>query len=72
MYLFATSTCVVAWNGGRVRLHAGDAWPADDPFVKARGDLFAKDPPIVRRTGAVEDATARPGEKRGGGTRGAR
>lgn len=65
MYLFATSTCAVRWNGGVVRLHAGDAWPADDPFVKARKDLFAEHPTVVRRTAPVEDTTARPGEKRG-------
>lgn len=73
MYVFATSTCAVGWNGGVVRLQAGDAWPADDPFVKARSEFFKKDPPVIRSTGPaearVESATARPGERRGG-TRG--
>lgn len=64
MYVFATSTCAVRWEGGVVRLHAGDAWPADDRFVKARGDLFAEHPTVIRRTEVVEQATARPGEKR--------
>lgn len=66
MYVFATSTCAVAWQGGVVRLHAGDAWPAGDPFVKDHPELFNEDPPVIRGTApAVEDTTARPGERRG-------
>ena len=67
MYVFAKSTCAVGFGGGVVRLHMGDPWRADDPFVKARPDMFADDPPgaVVRHTGGVEQATAAPGEKRG-------
>lgn len=67
MYVFANSTASVAWGGGVVRLHLGDPWPADDPFVKARPEFFASDPPsaTVRRTSApIEQATAAPGERR--------
>lgn len=66
MYVFATSTCVLGFRGGKVQLHLGDPWPADDPFVKANPTMFASDPPaaVVRRSGGVEQATAAPGERR--------
>lgn len=66
-YKFANSTCAVRHDGGVVRLHLGDPWHAEDPFVKARPDLFNDDPPsaTVRGAAPVEDATSRPGERRG-------
>lgn len=45
-----------------VRLIKGQVWDADDPFVKARPQLFtAPDAPI---RSVVEQATKAPGEKR--------
>lgn len=66
-YKFANSTCAVRHESGVVRLHLGDPWHAADPFVKARPDLFNDDPPsdTIRGAAPVEDASARPGEKRG-------
>lgn len=65
---YATAACAVRWKGGVVRLAEGDAWPADDEFVKARPEFFADEPTKVHHSrGAeapVEQATARPGEKR--------
>jgi len=73
--VFATATCVTEYDGRAIHVRAGDVWAADDPFVKARGDLFGP-APVVRRTGPapdvprVERATRSPGEQRG--RRGAR
>lgn len=54
-----------------VQLHAGDAWNADDPLVRAHPDWFADTPANVKGSStsaheapAVETATADPGEKR--------
>lgn len=61
--VFARETCVTAVDGERYRVTAGDAWEADHPLVKARPELFAPAP--TRLNGRrVEEATARPGEKR--------
>lgn len=45
-----------------VRLIEGQAWDADDPFVKARPQLFRFTETSSRST--VEQATKAPGEKR--------
>lgn len=71
--VFATASCVTEYGGRAIHVHQGEVWAADDPFVKARGDLFGS-PPVVRRTGPppapkVERATRAPGEKRGPGSR---
>lgn len=67
-YVFAASTCVVAWTPRPIRLEAGEAWAADDPFVRAHPDKFVTDPGKLRRTVAaqpvVELATKAPGERR--------
>lgn len=65
-YVYATANTVTYTAGGkRVRLASGDVWDATDPFVKARPDLFADEPPVVHSTEPqVERATAAPGEKR--------
>lgn len=54
-----------------VRTVKGEPWDADDPFVKARPQLFDAEPPFIRTTVArkaptmaVEQATAAPGETR--------
>lgn len=66
MLKYARATTSVGHNGGLIRLTEGDAWYADDPFVKAHPTFFADIPPKVNSTEArVETATAIPGEKRG-------
>lgn len=77
--VFAVSTVSTSdpVSGLRVRLSAGEAWWASDPFVKARPDLFTNVPPVVRgargvkavpvekvAVSEVEQATAVPGVKR--------
>lgn len=73
-YVFPRSVGVVHWNGGLVRLNAGQVWAADDPFVKARPELFSVSPEFLSTTRdprgqigrrEVEAATKAPGEKRG-------
>lgn len=63
---FATASCVTEYGGRAVHVNAGEAWAADDPFVKANPAMFGP-PPRLRRTGPapVEQATRAPGEKRG-------
>ena len=67
--VYANAQGSVPWNGTIVRLNPGDTWAADDPFVKARPDLFSDTPNVVHRTTPadrpVEVATRRPGERRG-------
>ena len=62
----ANAQCSVHFEGLIVRLMPGQPWAADDPFVKARPDLFTVDPAFVHRTttAPVEQATRRPGERR--------
>lgn len=66
--VYATAATSVRWRGGIVRLAEGDAWDADDPFVRSNPGFFAEDPTKVHHSrGAeapVEQATAAPGEKR--------
>ena len=51
-----------------VRIVEGEPWAAEDPFVRARPELFAAAPERIRRTvpaaPVVEKATKAPGEKR--------
>ena len=72
-YVFAAQSCSVVnpASGLKIRLSVGEAWAADDPFVKARPDLFKTVPFVIRRSepvGAVEfpveSAVAVPGVKR--------
>lgn len=68
-YVYANCEAVVYEGGLRVQLVADQIWAADDPIVKARPDLFSKEPRKVNRTTAttaapVESASAAPGEKR--------
>lgn len=66
MLKFATCTTSVRHAGSIIRIQEGDAWWADDPFVKAHANLFAAHPVRVfgERGRGVESATAAPGEKR--------
>lgn len=66
----ARDTCVAGYNGRIFRLYRGQAWAADDPFVKARPELFTEDDRYIHRSEPapaskrVERATRRPGERR--------
>jgi hypothetical protein len=71
--VFARQTCSVVnpISGLKIRLVAGEAWAADDPFVGLRADLFRTLPLTLRRTEPegvrdiqVEAAVAVPGVKR--------
>jgi hypothetical protein len=64
-YVYPTCVAVVLYKSGRVRIHPDQKWPDDDPFVKARPDLFTSEPVTVARSERpVEQATRAPGEKR--------
>lgn len=59
-------------TGTRARIAKGTHWPADDPIVVSRPDLFSTDPRwgmLYSREPAgydapIEQATAAPGERR--------
>lgn len=63
-YVFPNCQAVVRWRGGRIHLHLGQQWPADDPFVRERPEFFNNDPAAVSQTDQVERATRGPGEQR--------
>lgn len=67
-YAIATLSTTDPNTGLIVRLTEGEPWAADDPFVKAKPDLFGSFPERLRRTvppkPMVEQATKAPGEKR--------
>lgn len=61
-------------SGATIRVQKGTHWPAEDPVVQARPDLFSDDPrwgmlytqePEGYDAPIVETATAAPGEQRG-------
>ena len=68
--VFALSTCTTTdpATGLIVRVSEGEPWAAQDPFVKARPELFGAVPERIRRTvpylPPVEQASKAPGEKR--------
>lgn len=66
MLKFSRNNGTVRYDNRLIRMHVDQVWSADDPFVRARPDLFADEPLSVNRTGEppIERATARPGEKR--------
>jgi len=71
LIVYAAATCASRNpDGTRVRMTAGEAWWADDPFVVAHPELFVAAPPVIRGTTRqqrpVETATAVPGFKRRG------
>lgn len=55
-------------SGQIIRVRPGEAWDADDPFVKAHKTNFSEEPIRARTSkGWVETATQAPGEKRKSG-----
>jgi hypothetical protein len=64
--VYVRETLVTAHDGGTVKLTAGDPWDANHPLVRSRPELFSESPTRLngRPVRAVEEATARPGEKR--------
>lgn len=71
--VFAMGTAPVDLpGGGRVQVRKGSHWPADDPAVRARPELFSDDPRwgmfyTVEPDGydaPIETASAAPGERR--------
>lgn len=42
--VFASTTSVVAFNGGSIKIAKGSHWPKNDPLVKANPSLFSDDP----------------------------
>jgi len=73
-FAFAAINGLVNWGdtGSCVTLRIGDTWWADDPFVKARPDLFSATPLVVHGTQGQEQPAATPLEqpKRRGRSRG--
>lgn len=66
-YVYPNCVAVVRHDGGRVRIHPDQKWNDDDPFVKARPDLFTSEPTDVAHSAGyepVERATRGPGETR--------
>lgn len=71
MFKYAKESVVIGWKGQTLSVRANSVWPADDPFVVAHPELFADSPEHVETSSGVivrgvEQATARPGEKRCG------
>jgi hypothetical protein len=70
-YVYANMDALVLneVSGGRVMLHRGDIWFADDPFAQARRDLFSATPIIVHSTVGRQApaATAVPAPPKGRG-----
>jgi hypothetical protein len=64
MLKFAATTATVRWNDRLYRIAEGDPWYSDDPFVRARPELFTDAPQRVFGDRPVEQATAAPGERR--------
>lgn len=53
-------------EGNPLMVNEGDRYASDDPFVKARPELFGEDVPRKRtEPQRIERATRAPGEKRG-------
>lgn len=69
-YKFPIVALTLGWKGRQIDLNRNQVWDADDPFVRAHPEYFADSPAVVERVDgplrrSVEEATARPGEKRG-------
>jgi hypothetical protein len=71
MFKFCRASAVIGWKGQTIYLHANSVWRADDLLVKAHPEFFADAPEVVETSSGaeyrgVEQATAAPGERRGG------
>jgi hypothetical protein len=69
MFKFCSASAIVGWQGQTLHLRAGSVWEADDPFVRAHPEMFSDAPEVMETSSGVvhrgvEQATARPGEKR--------
>lgn len=69
---YAIFSGMVTWSGGKMLLNEGTTIDDDHPFYLERPDLFSDDAPepnlpgpgrLARRS-EVENASARPGQKR--------
>ncbi len=60
-YVYGATEAVCYENGSRIVVHVDEPWPADDPAVKARPDLFQDEPfdPASSVTPAVSGAEKR-------------
>jgi hypothetical protein len=69
VYAATTGLVVNPVDGLPIRVVELEPWAADDPFVKARPDLFSDAPRSVRRTvlapEPIETATKAPGARKG-------
>lgn len=59
--VYATSTLIAEHGGRPVHTTAGEAWAADDPFVRANPHLFGAASAPRRTTPARAESTARRG-----------
>lgn len=68
VYANTSGTVLNPATGMKIRLVELEPWDANDPFVKARPDLFSDAPRTVRRTvvapAPVEAATKAPGARK--------
>ena len=68
VYANTNGTVLNPATGMKIRLVELEPWDADDPFVKARPDLFSDAPRTVRRTvpasAPIEAATKAPGARK--------
>jgi len=64
--VYSNTNTRLGFNGRRFTLTVDQPWDASDPLVKARPELFTKQPTVVASTvePKVEQATRAPGEKR--------
>lgn len=65
--VYAAMSGLVLHDGQRIQLRENDPWDGNDPLVKARPELFSKQPIDIRTSGRaaprrVEQATKAPGE----------
>jgi len=57
-------TSVGLGDGIVVVVHRGDPWDPADPIVVKHPEMFSSEPTFLRRHTGLEEATARPGERR--------
>lgn len=57
--VYGKTECTTFHDGAKVRVHIDEAWDADDPFVKARPDLFTEAPVKTQQSGPAKRGAAR-------------